>query len=528
MKNETIQSKLRRLKELEKEKELRELKDQLPHLYSPLYKWQREFVNSTNPINLCTAANQTGKSTWMIIRAITLATEPDLWPKYWPKAVSQGKKPSQFWYLYEDRGMIMREFTTKWVKEWLPRGQAAKEGRYRWQTSKKDKSIEYIYFPETDVYIYFFSYGQGVDSLQASTVFELFVDEELPFQYYDELSARLTIPRGHFNAGFTATKGQEEWREAMEEIGRPEEKFKEAFKKQISVWDCRLKEDGSPGLWDDDLIEIRMAQCSTHNEVLKRMYGKFVKAEGLMVPEFDMKRHFVPGHALNPKKWSIWAGLDPGAGGDEAHPAGIIVLAVNDEATKGRVIKCWRGDNVTTTNTQLLQKYKELTKGLDVVGTVYDKASKDLFLTAASLGVPLIPANKNREEGFGTLNSLFKHDMLKIYYTSEADESNKLKNELMSYSHNHSKSKASCPDNLIDPLRYVAMQIHWNFDEVIQYNLAAITNTPKKVYKNERDMVVDLQKQGKLREYEENQRDHTGSLVGEISEWAEYFEEFTD
>ena len=518
-----MSNKLQRLQELEKEKELRELKSQLPHKYSAMYDWQREFIDSTNKVNLCTAANQCGKSTWMIVKAITHATEPDLWPHLWPRMHKEGKKPSQFWYLYENKEMIMREFTTKWMKEWLPRGEARHKGKYRWTYSKKDKSIEYIYFPETDVYIYFFSYGQGVHSLQASTVYEIFVDEELPFSFYDELVARLRIPRGFFNSGFTATKGQEEWRLAMEEKGE-EELFKTALKKQISLYDCQVKEDGSPGLYDEEAIELAIAECSTHNEVLKRVWGRFVKAEGLMVPQFDMKRHFVQGHKLNPKSWNIWAGIDPGSGG-QAHPAGIVVVAVNDECTKGRVIKCWRGDKQNTTNTQVLQKFQELTKGLDVVGTVYDKQCRDLFLQAVALNIPLIPANKARDDGFGIINSLFKHDMLKIYSHSQVDHAHKLKNELMSYSENHSKSKASCPDNLIDPLRYLCMQINWNFDAVIQYNLVQKKDKPKVILSDRDKMIQDMEK-GNIDKYLQSADDQAGILGQELDEWNEYFQEY--
>ena len=470
--------------------------------------------------------HNSGKSVMLIVRAILHATEPDMWAKLWPKMIQEGKEPTQFWYLYSDKSMIMREFETKWIREWLPRGEARYEGKYRWDYRKKDKSVEYIHFLETDVKIYFFSYEQGVHSLQASTVYEMFVDEELPFDSYDELSARLTIPRGYFNAAFTATRAQEEWRKAMEEKG-DEELFKTAFKKQISVWDCKTKEDGTPGLYDDELITLRMAQCSTHNEVLKRMYGKFVKADGLKVPQFDLLRHFVKSKKLlNLNKWAIWAGIDPGSGG-HAHPAGIVFVAVNDECTKGRVIKAWRGDKENTTNTQILQKYQEMAKGIAITGIIYDKQCRDLYLQAVALNIAMIPANKNREDGFGMLNSLFKHDMLQIFHKGERDQTHKLKNELMSYSEKHSKSKASCPDNLIDPLRYLCIHIAWNFDAVIHYNLS-LPDKKEKVFLTERDEMIAAQEQGKLQEYLQSASEQVDVLQGELDEWGKYHDEFQD
>ena len=519
-------ARLEYLQKLEKEKQLKELKDLLPHKYSPVYDWQREFIESKNKMNLCTAGNQCGKSTWMIIKAITHATEPELWPSLWPEMHAQGMKPTQFWYLYEDKAMIMREFTTKWIPEWLPRGKARYEGKYRWEYAKKDKTIEYIYFPETNVYIYFFSYGQGVDALQASTVWEMFIDEELPFESYDELSARLTIPRGFFNAGFTAVKGQDEWRKAMEPMESEEEMFPDALKRQISAYMCRVKEDASPGLWDDELIKLRTAQCSTHAMVLQKIYGKFIRSDGLMVSQFDSKKHFVKGQPLV-GDWTYWAAVDPGSGGEKAHPAGVIVMAVNEDCTSARVIKAWRGDKQDTSNSMILQKYLDLTANMEIAGLVYDKACRDIFILGQQMGLPMIPANKARDEGFGVLNSLFKHDMLKIFFSSSSDETHKLKSELLSYSGSQSKTKTSTPDNLIDPLRYLCMQIPWNLDKVINYNIKkqpAIQTD----YATGRDAFIKRQQEGLFsRNVKDDEDDGHESLVSsELDEFNDYLDDY--
>lgn len=518
--------KLEYLQRLEKEHKLKQLKDQLPHLYTPLYNWQREFINSRNRMNLLTAGNQCGKSVSMIVRAITHATEPSLWPELWPEMIAQGQKPNMFFYLYEDKNMIMREFDSKWIGTWLPRGDARNEGRYRWTYEKKDKSISWLFFPETGVKIYFFSYGQGVDSLQASTVYELFVDEELPFEQYDELSARLTIPRGYFNAGFTAVKGQDEWRKAMEPMESEEEMFPDAFKRQISAYECRVKEDGSPGLWDDELIKLRTAQCSTHAMVLQKIYGKFIRSDGLMVSQFDTKKHFVKGQPLI-GDWTYWAAVDPGSGGDKAHPAGVIVVAVNEDCTSARVVKAWRGDKQDTSNTMILQKYLDLTANMEIAGLVYDKACRDIFILGQQMGLPMIPANKARDEGFGVLNSLFKHDMLKIFFSSSIDETHKLKSELLSYSGSQSKTKTSTPDNLIDPLRYLCMQIPWNFDKVIHYN---IQKEPiiKQEFASQRDEFIQRQQEGLFSRTVKDQEDdgHEFLISSEIDEFNDYLDDY--
>ena len=85
-------------KELEKIKKQRELESILPHLYVPMYAWQRKIHESTNRVNLLTAANQIGKSSSLIRRAVANCTDQKRWERMWGKNV----KPRQFWYFYPD------------------------------------------------------------------------------------------------------------------------------------------------------------------------------------------------------------------------------------------------------------------------------------------------------------------------------------------------------------------------------------------------------------------------------------------
>lgn len=72
-KYERLKLKRKELEFLQKQKELEEI---LPHLYVPMYPWQRQIHDSTNRVNLLTAANQIGKSSCLIRRQIANCTDP--------------------------------------------------------------------------------------------------------------------------------------------------------------------------------------------------------------------------------------------------------------------------------------------------------------------------------------------------------------------------------------------------------------------------------------------------------------------
>ena len=466
-------------------------------------------------MNLCTAGNQSGKTSWMIIKNIIYATNTKLWPKIWPRLMKQKRPVTQFWYFYPDTKTANREFSQKWIKEWLPRGEAKEKGQYAWKDYYKQRDIERVDFLESNVSIYFFTYGQDAEAAQASTVYMVSVDEELPYQkFFGELTARLSATDGPFNAGFTATLGQDEWRRAMEEQGNYE-LFPEAFKKQISLYDCQIKEDGSPGLWELSRIKKQEKKYGTKNEVDKRVYGRFVKDSGLVFPAFDRAKNVV--HLSDQKKlpsnWDIFSGIDIGSGGDKAHPAAISFVKVNPERTRGYLYKGWRGDGIVTTATDILVKYREL-KGDDDVSTCsYDWSSAEFGIIASRAGEPVIKAIKSREEGNTLVNTLFRNCMFKIY---EDEESVKLVNELNSLDVDMPKTKAK--DDFTDSMRYAIMAIPWDFSCIN----APETKDPDKYEKlDERETYRQKQIDGINPDQDLN--DKVDAITAELDEANDYY-----
>jgi hypothetical protein len=298
-----------------------------------------------------------------------------------------------------------------------------------------------------------------VQHLQTGTVDALFCDEELPVDLYEELMFRLSASNGYFHMVFTATIGQEFWRLCMEPEEHEDEKLPQAFKQTVSMYDCMNYEDGTPSHWTLDRIKQVEARCSTQNEVLKRVWGKFiVEQTGRKYPQFDLKRHMIEPVPI-PKDWIIYGGADIGGGGT-GHPAALSYIAVRPDYKLGHVFIGWRGDGVTTTAGDVLQKHQTLRNEnkLRITQMHYDQGAKDFKTIADRIGEPVLASEKSHEIGEDILNTLFKHNMLLIHKT---DELVKLGAEFAVLKKETKKNKAK--DDFIDSTRYPVVAVPWDF-----------------------------------------------------------------
>lgn len=438
------------------------LRDGLPHLYGQkFYPWAKRVWDSTNREIFVCSANQVGKSSIAIRRNIRLATDSSLWQTFWP-GLHPGSKPNLFWYFYPTIPVAHTEFETKWEPLFLPRGEFRTHPRYGW-TPEFDKGfISKIRF-NSGVQIQFKAYSQKVKDLQTATVYHVTSDEELPIEFYPELKARLNSTDGYFLMVFTATLGQLYWQQTMEPANKSEEKHPDAMKLQVSLYDSQVFDDGTPSHWTNAKIKNAIANCPTEAEIQRRVYGRFVKASGLMYEAFSHEKNMIDPHEI-PKDWMYFGGVDIGSGGQSGHPAACAFIAVSPDMKQGRVFRAWRGDNIPTTAPDILDKFRDLKKDLVMTQQVYDHAAKDFFTFASRLGEPFQPADKSREAGIGLLNTLFKTRMLKIFRNDP--ELEKLVQEICSLGVDTPKRKAQ--DDLIDALRYTAHSVPWVFDSIEQ------------------------------------------------------------
>lgn len=440
-------------------KELK-LKSELPHLFKyKFYKWQKLFIESRNKYNFTTAGNQQGKSLMQIVKCITWATEPSLWPRLWEH------KPTQFWYWYPSLKLATLEFKEKWVKNVLPCGDMKNDPQYGWKEEVRNDIIQYIKF-NSGITVYFFAYNQHVVDTQAASVDAMFVDEELPIDFLSEIQSRIRATNGYFHQVFTATLGQDVWAKTMEPKNPEEELFKDAFKQRVSLYDCMFYADGTPSRWTKDRIEHEKSLMIDKDEIDVRIYGRFKKITNKgnrMYPCYKKERHLVRPKIVDPS-WGVYSGVDIGSGG-KGHPAAIAFVAVNPQRNKGYVFRCWRGDNLTTTAGDVLNKYIELRQKANIIQQKYDFASKDFYTIAIRSGEFFEQADKNHERGELTLNTLFKYDMLEIFDTIDGE---KLSKELENlYEVDGISVKKAKNNDLVDALRYAVTGISWDFSSYI-------------------------------------------------------------
>jgi len=516
-KDELLRLKIAKAKALE---EKLRLKDGLPHLYGlPKYKWQDEYCKAkfTHEKRFICAANQIGKSTIQIRDRIDVATNPKLWPILWPNIFKFKPYTVPYsWYLYPNQDTVFSEFLDKWVPDILPRGEFKNHPLYGWKEKVQNKVLKRIDF-NSGYKIYFKTYNQNVHDLQSGTVFGVDCDEELPEGLLSELEARLFATSGQFSMAFTATLGQDIWYKTIERQNEIDEIFPDAWKAQVSMYDCLEYLDGSSTPWTKDRIGKIILKMKSKAEVQRRIYGRFVKDTGLKYPGFDRERNLHPyprgknGNEFKgvPKGWSIYTAADYGSGGDSGHPSAYSFLSLSPCLTKIRVFKKRRLDGIQTTAGDLYTAYKKARGKLQPVVQVYDWSAKDFGTIASRAGDSFERANKSHDEGELALNTALKLGMLVVYNDDEG-EGEKLAREFESLREDTPKRVAK--DDLIDTIRYalLAMPIDWElvFNE-------GISNEQVKP-----EPVEGSQEQARPNDYWSNQKDK------EENE-SHYEEEFT-
>lgn len=460
--NRLLQEKLRLLEEQEK------LKRCLPHLHADKeYIWSRRFIESKSKRLVLVCANQIGKSTSQIKRVLDFITNVDKWPERWPKLHAMGKKPTRFWLLYPDSKTATAEFEDKWMP-FLPKEEFKDHPHYGWKkpnySNGRIESVEFL----NGITLEFRTYSQDAANLQAGSLAYIGTDEELPFHLYPELSLRVEAQEGYMSFVFTATLGQSEFVEIVEDRTSWNEPDDEIM--QVSMYDCQFFEDGTPGLWPLEKIERVKARLGTEAEIQRRVYGRFVVDSGRKYPQFDRRHHLIRGHPL-PLSWQYYAGVDYGGGGEEqqasgkepSHPSAICILGIDPEYKRGRIVKLWRGDGVLTTAEDVVKKYIDLTTGLPPLSAAFfDWAAKDLGTFASRLGLPFSPAEKSHTIGETTLNTLFKMRALLIH--DSAGDTEKLAREFEGLLNSTNKKRAK--DDLVDAVRYACAKIPWNWEEI--------------------------------------------------------------
>lgn len=445
--------------------------EHLPHLAKyKLYPWQYKFITSTNRINLCVASNQSGKSVALQKKTVWLASTPQYWPTFFPRRANNA---NMMWYLYPDRGTMKREWASKWPAclPDVPKSHPF-HAHYGYSLGPRKEGLpEYIKF-NTGMYIFFLYYTQDLSHLQATTVDYIGCDEEVPIPVYEELAARLLATGGQFNSVFTATLGQKFFYDAIERVGSPEETLKNAFKINVSMYDCLKYMDGSPSEHvTEESIEAALDFYKDDPDMVKkRVYGRFILGQGKAFYSYKKDVCEVENVQVT-RQHPIFAIVDPGTGGEKAHPAGILIVQHDMERHKLVVLSAWRGDGVATTSNTILAQVERMINGLGTNTLIYDGAAGDFKLTCHEdrPNLYLIAAKKGRKEGFERVNSYLEAGVIEIPKKCphgvpwwEESQIEKLHVELATVVKvpETGDKRPAITDDLTDCLRYACMHIN--------------------------------------------------------------------
>lgn len=487
-----------RVSELELEAELIE---SLPHKFGfKFYEWAWDFYTSRNKVCLLTAGNQLSKSSTQIRKVIEWATNKELWPKLWRT------QPKNFVYLYPSMEVSTVEVMTKWVPEFLPRGKYKEHPVFGWSiVTNATKKVTAIKF-NSGVTVHFKSYEQSASNLQTITAYYIAADEEIPEQLFDEIMFRIAGVDGYFSAVFTATRGQEFWKNCMEDVGTRLEKLPDAWKRQVSAYDCLQYMDGTDSPWTVKRIKQLEARCKNEQEILKRVHGRFVRDDGLRYV-FSKDRHHKPspeGFSGIPRpEFTVYSGVDYASGNAKGRSA-VVFGELSKNMRQVRIFKCWRADGEITTAGDLYNKYI-LLRNFSVTAAAYDHGARDFFEIASRNGEPFFKADKRRDHGDELINTLLKFNL--ITFDTGDDELDKLCIELMSLSKDDVHN-----DDLADALRYciAVMPIDWQA-------IRPVEDTPEKIAVMSE---LDLRRKGLVTDTIVKIDD---DMQAEMNAWAEEF-----
>ena len=332
--------------------------------------------------------------------------------------------------------------------------QDAEDEEFGFKAHFKDQCINRIVF-SSGVTLTFKFYSQHPKNMQANTADAVFMDEECPQAHWDELMVRTQGTRamgsGMVSMVFTATLGQIYLFDTMERRGTPQEKFKRAYKNQISLYDCLTFADGTPTHLTVEYIEEEIIPSySSQNEIDKRVFGRFVKDSGLLF-NFNEKLNTEAYDWSMVKDWMFFTGVDFGSGGQWGHSSSIALVAIDHTWSQVRVVKSYHSQKTRMTQGDLLNEFKSGYHKYNAFNS-FDHAATDFGELALRESIPFNKAEKNHEIGIGLLNTILKSGQLKFFTGPKSGDNQLTIQEMLSIDSDTPKNKRV--DDGADAVRY--------------------------------------------------------------------------
>ena len=343
---------------------------------------------------------------------------------------------------------VQREVTQPKLMRWLPKDSIEKV------VNVARGVIDFIVL-KTGNRIVFKQYEQDVDKFTGADVDSIWFDEEPPQDIYKESLMRTIDRGGHVFGTLTPVNGLT-W--IYNDV------YEKADLRGIKIFNWDM--DDNPFLSDKEKSAILAGLTDDERRIRKS--GQFIALHGLVYPMFDEARHCIEPFMI-PKHWRRVVAVDPHL----KKPMAILWGALASEDFKG--VK--KGDWVI---------YQELIKGgaiPDVVAAIevmngrdrlYARVGDpvmnvktdnfvglDVFGEFASMGFPLLPANKNVSGGIMQIRELLAANPSQLWIF------NNCINLIWQFKHyvykdiggdltaNYNEKIRKTDDDLLDCLRYM-------------------------------------------------------------------------
>lgn len=320
---------LKRLARVQRTREKSSKEDPLNSGFPP-HVGQLKIHQSTSQEILLVAGNRFGKSTCGMREALWRATGTHPYKQIRPH--------HSIWCGFPDYNFFLRT-TQRLFRRWVPR-------KYLIQYNRTEK---WAVFRRADgglCELFFVSYEVGREGWQGGAVDFMWLDEECPYEIYEEATARLIDSSGDmlisetpisglgwtydtiyvpFLSGSTRVEVVEgalaeylpecECGHLPEQHGRDQHCSVEgcACQKLRQVWELGVGRSLVPHLSREQILRFARSIKDPLMRLI-RIFGKYKGRSGGVFPMFDPRTHVVPAFKV-PSYYERWGGVDPGFNG---------------------------------------------------------------------------------------------------------------------------------------------------------------------------------------------------------------------
>lgn len=249
--------------------------------------------------------------------------------------------------------------------------------------------------------IKFKSSKAGRKMFQGTTIDLIVMDEEPPFDVYEECVLRLMTSGGYMILAFTPLEGMTKMIKMFED-GNKDERLRKVY--------VRVCWDDCPHISEEKKLEME-AQIPAY-QLQARKFGMPILGSGQIYP-FDPNRISIEGFNV-PDHWYGWYSLDVG------FKTSAMILFAEDpvDGTVYAIDELYVKDNSAV---EFGEKVRE--KTINLKGCVDSGANSASQRDGQSVrndlenscGLYLVNANKDVDLGIGTVYDLFRTDKLKIF-----------------------------------------------------------------------------------------------------------------